>query len=132
MDINKLIDDIEESNLMLPVASKKLAGVEFEIKVIKFNLKQIKAKLQCKFRKIHPSFANSPYEKSFICDSNEYQTAMFAKLKKEQEKMELEGEINCLLQKIHSDENLLSFCYYQMGEEGGNFENDQADFWKQN
>lgn len=132
MDIDKLIDEIEETNLLLPVASKKLAAIEFDIKIIKFNVKQIKARLQCQFRKKSHLFANSPSEKVFIYDSVEYQNAKFAQLKKEQEKMELEGEINCLLQKIHSDENLLSFCYYQMGEEGGNFENDQADFWKQN
>jgi len=132
MDIDKLIDEIEETNLLLPVASKKLAAIEFDIKIIKFNVKQIKAKLQCQFRKNHTSFANSPYEKSFIYDSKEYQTAIFAKLKKEQEKMEMEGEINCLLQKIHTNENLLNFCCCQSMEDGENFENDQADYWKQN
>lgn len=132
MDIDKLIDEIEETNLLLPVASKKLAAIEFEIKVIKFNLKQIKAKLQCKFRKIHPSFANSPHEESFICDSSEYQTVMFTKFKKEQEKMEMDGEINCLLQKIHSNETLLNFCCCQQMEDEGGENFDNADYWKQN
>lgn len=132
MDINKLIDDIEDLNLMLPVASKKLAAIEFDIKIIKFNVKQIKAKLQCQFRKNHTSFANSPYEKSFIYDSKEYQTAIFAKLKKEQEKMEMEGEINCLLQKIHTNETLLNFCCCQQMEDEGGENFDNADYWKQN
>lgn len=132
MDIDKLIDDIEDANLMLPVAYKKLAKTEFEIQIIKFNLKQIKVKLQCKFRKTSPLLANSPSEKLFIYNSVEYQNAKFTKLKKEQEKMEMEGEINCLLQKNQTNENLLNFCCCQPINEEGDFENDEADFWKQN
>lgn len=54
------------------------------------------------------------------------------KLKKSRKNGNGVGEINCLLQKNQTNENLLNFCCCQPINEEGDFENDEADFWKQN
>ena len=135
MDIDKLFDDIEDAHLMVAVAYKKIAKVHFEIQVVKFNLKQLKAKLKSVFREQNPSLANSPAEDFYVYDFPQYQSVKFTQLQKEQEKMELEGEVKSLLQKINTNENLLNFysCQPLCGEDdGGCFEDDAQDFWKGN
>jgi len=134
MNIDKLFDDIEDAHLMVSVAYKKIAKVQLEIQVIRFNLKQLKAKLKSVFREQNPSLANSPAEDFYVYDFPQYQSVKFTQLQKEQEKMELEGEIKSLLQKINTNGNLLNFCSCQSTceEDGGCFEDDTQDFWKGN